>query len=86
MGVPRAMTRLSAMLGALVLALASRPALAVQEAATTNDRAEVMIWTLVAVTITMLLLAIGYVYRRAVGDEKPPPVPILEPGQRITSD
>jgi hypothetical protein len=87
MGVSRATTRLSAAITALVLAAAAHPALAMQESAGSGeDRAEVIIWTLVAVGVSMLVLAIGYVYRRAVGNEKPPPVPILEPGQRITGD
>jgi hypothetical protein len=86
MGVSRAMSRLSAAITALVLAVAAHPALAQESAGSSEDRAEVIIWTLVAVGVSMLVLAIGYVYRRAVGNEKPPPVPILEPGQRITGD
>jgi hypothetical protein len=87
MVVSRTITRLSAAITALVLAAAAHPALAVQEATGGGEnRTEVIIWTLVAVGVSMLVLAIGYVYRRAVGNEKPPPVPILEPGQRITGD
>lgn len=88
MRIPRALSRLPAAIAGLVLAAAAHPVLAAQESASAGggDRAEVIIWTLVAVGVSMLVLAIGYVYRRAVGNEKPPPVPILEPGQRITGD
>jgi small-conductance mechanosensitive channel len=88
MNLPRALTRLTAMLTGIAFAVAAHPALASPLLAEEGggDRAKVIIWTVVAVAVTIVLLAIGYVYRRAAGIEKPPPVPILEPGQRITGD
>ena len=55
-------------------------------AGSSEDRARVIIWTLVAVGVAMLLIAVGYVYRRAVGVDKAPPVTLLEPGKKITGD
>ncbi|MER3421472.1 MAG: hypothetical protein C4290_13540 [Chloroflexota bacterium] len=74
---------------AAALALSARPVAAapllVQEAGGA-DRLQVMLWTLAAVIVAVILLAIGYVYRRAAGVDKPPPVTLLEPGRKITSD
>jgi hypothetical protein len=74
---------------AAALALSARPVAAapllVQETGGA-DRLQVMLWTLAAVVVAMILLAIGYVYRRAAGVDKPPPVTLLEPGRKITSD
>jgi hypothetical protein len=74
---------------AAVLALSAHPVAAApllaQETGST-DRLQVMLWTLAAVVVAMILLAIGYVYRRAAGVDKPPPVTLLEPGRKITSD
>ena len=88
MVLPRTCRLLMASVTALVLAAAAGPAAAaplLQEDGG-NDRMEVIAWTLAAIAVTMVLLAIGYFYRRAAGIDKPPPVTILEPGQRITED
>lgn len=74
---------------AAALALSAHPVAAapllVQETGGA-DRLKVMLWTLAAVLVAMILLAIGYVYRRAAGVDKPPPVTLLEPGRKITTD
>lgn len=86
----RMLARTTALLLSVTVALAAHPVLAApllaQQGSESDDRVMVMIWTLVAVGVAMVALAIGYVYRRAAGIEKPPPVPILEPGQKITQD
>ena len=85
----RAVRRIALPLTALLFALAAHPALAaplLQEGGGGNSRMEVIAWTLAAIAATLILLAIGYFYRRAAGIDKPPPVTILEPGQRITGD
>ena len=85
----RAARRSAVSLTALLFALTAQPALAVpllQEGGGGNNRMEVIAWTLAAIAATLILLAIGYFYRRAAGIDKPPPVTILEPGQRITGD
>lgn len=86
--LPRPVRILAAALAALLPAAAAHPALSapLAQQAGGADRMTVIIWTLVAVGVAMLLLAIGYVYRRAAGVDKPPPVTLLEPGQRITGD
>jgi hypothetical protein len=91
MVLPRAALRAVLLLAAVLLALPAQAAAAVpllvqEGGGGGTDRLRVIFWTLVAVAISMLLLAVGYVYRRAAGMEKPPPVPILEPGQKITQD
>ena len=88
MVLPRTFKLAVASVTALVLVAAVYPASAaplLQEAGG-NDRMEVIAWTLAAVAVAMVLLAVGYFYRRAAGIDKPPPVTILEPGQRITED
>ena len=87
--VPRALRLGLASLAALLFAAAAHPVLAaalVQEGGGGDDRTKVIAWTLAAIAVAMVLLAVGYFYRRAVGIDKPPPVTILEPGQRITGD
>lgn len=89
MTLPRAWRGGVALVTALALVMWAQPAFAgplAQESALEGDRLRVIVWTLAAVTATMVLLAIGYFYRRAAGVEKPPPVPILEPGVKITVD
>lgn len=78
----------AAAVGALMPAAAVHAAFAatLAQQASGGDRTRVIAWTIGIVVLAMVLLAIGYVYLRAVGREKPPPVPLLEPGQRITED
>ncbi len=85
----RAVRLIAASLIALLLVMQTHPGFAaplLQEAAANNDRTKVIVWTLAAVGGVMILLAIGYFYRRAAGIDKPPPVTILEPGTHITGD
>ncbi len=82
-------SRLSAAVTAgLLLALAAQPALAapLAQEAGGDDRWRVIFITAAIVFATMLLCTVGYVFRRAVGVDKPPPVTLLEPGRKITGD
>ncbi len=38
------------------------------------------------IAAAMVAATIGYVFRRAVGNDRPPPVTLLEPGRKITGD
>lgn len=88
MTLPR-LTMAITLLALLLFSLAPHTALAapLQEAvAGGDDRTAVIIWTLVSVGVMTLVLAIGYVYRRAAGVDKAPPVALLEPGESIRGD
>ncbi len=88
MTVFRAARLAAALLSALVPAALAHPvadAPLLQKGGGQNHL-EVIAWTLGAAGAAMLVLAIGYVYRRAVGKDKPPPVPLLEPGQKIAGE
>jgi hypothetical protein len=86
MGMPP-VARWTALVLAALPALAVRPALAAA-AQQTGGRInwQAIGLTLAAVAVALILLAVGYFYRRAAGIDKPPPVTILEPGRRITED
>lgn len=81
----------TAALAGLVLAawarVASAAPLFAEEATTSGGvRWTALWWTIGVVVLTLLLLTVGYVYRMAAGDDRPPPVTILKPGEKITSD
>ena len=54
------------------LALLPRAAFA-QETVTTSDRDRVMLWTAIAVVLSLLACAVGYAYRRMHGMDHPTP-------------
>lgn len=80
----------AALLSALPAVALAHPALAAPLAQTagqsSDDRMKVIAITLVAVVAALLLTIIGYVFRRSMGIDKPPPVTLLEPGRKITGD
>ena len=88
MVLPRGLRTAAASVAALTAAVIAHPALAspLAQESGGNDRSQVMFITLAAVVGALVLCGIGYFYRRAAGIDKPPPVTILEPGQRITGD
>lgn len=51
-----------------------------------GDRTRVILITFAAIGVALLLCTVGYVYRRAVGNDRVPPVTLLEPGQKITGE
>lgn len=78
-----------ALLTALLLMLPARVSLAapaLQQAGSGDSRSEVILITVGVVLAALLLCAIGYMYRRALGLRRVPPVTLLEPGQKITGD
>lgn len=80
----------AAVLAALILVLPARVGAAaplLQEAGDSSEsRTEVILITVGVVLAALLLCAVGYMYRRALGLRRVPPVTLLEPGQKITSD
>jgi hypothetical protein len=89
MFVTRLLRLLAALGGAITALVLTHPALAAplaQSSSASDDRMKVIIWTLLTVAGALILTAIGYVYRRFLGIDKPPPVTLLEPGRKITGD
>ena len=74
---------LAAVTALALLLLAAQPVGAAPLLAHTggSDRLMVIVWTLAAVIGALLLTILGYVFRRALGSDRTPPVTILEPGQ-----
>ena len=73
----------------IVAVVAVHPTLAAPlgaESTGSADRTRVILITFAAIGAALLLCTIGYVYRRAIGNDRVPPVPLLEPGQKITGE
>ena len=90
MPLARMIRPVAALLGALLAVVLTHPALAAPLAQaggqSSDDRMKVIAITLAAVVVALVLTVIGYVFRRSLGINKPPPVTLLEPGRKITGD
>ena len=87
--VRRKVTSAAAAMAAVMMAgLVSGPAWAATAQAETSggSRTEVVLWTLGTIALALILCTIGFVYRRALGLNRTPPVTLLEPGRKITGE